>query len=101
MVAEEVVVGLGEGLAAEEASVGTEGRGVWRTEDPVALGVDEACLLLRIRSPEDEDEMLPPLSEELYRPVREVLPAPAVVACLLYTSPSPRDKRQSRMPSSA
>ena len=25
----------------------------------------------------------------------------AVVSCLLYTSPSPRDKRQSRMPSSA
>ena len=24
-----------------------------------------------------------------------------VVSCLLYTSPSPRDKRQSRMPSSA
>ena len=24
-----------------------------------------------------------------------------VIACLLYTSPSPRDKRQSRMPSSA
>ena len=28
------------------------------------------------------------------------LPA-GVEACLLYTSPSPRDKRQSRMPSSA
>ena len=27
--------------------------------------------------------------------------AAAVVGCLLYTSPSPRDKRQSRMPSSA
>ena len=26
---------------------------------------------------------------------------PQVVTCLLYTSPSPRDKRQSRMPSSA
>ena len=25
----------------------------------------------------------------------------ANIACLLYTSPSPRDKRQSRMPSSA
>ena len=25
----------------------------------------------------------------------------SVVSCLLYTSPSPRDKRQSRMPSSA
>ena len=24
-----------------------------------------------------------------------------ILACLLYTSPSPRDKRQSRMPSSA
>ena len=24
-----------------------------------------------------------------------------IMACLLYTSPSPRDKRQSRMPSSA
>ena len=28
-------------------------------------------------------------------------PSSSVVACLLYTSPSPRDKRQSRMPSSA
>ena len=27
--------------------------------------------------------------------------APYVGGCLLYTSPSPRDKRQSRMPSSA
>ena len=27
--------------------------------------------------------------------------APEVRTCLLYTSPSPRDKRQSRMPSSA
>ena len=26
---------------------------------------------------------------------------PTVYTCLLYTSPSPRDKRQSRMPSSA
>ena len=26
---------------------------------------------------------------------------PGIMSCLLYTSPSPRDKRQSRMPSSA
>ena len=26
---------------------------------------------------------------------------PVTITCLLYTSPSPRDKRQSRMPSSA
>ena len=30
-----------------------------------------------------------------------VYPGEVVEVCLLYTSPSPRDKRQSRMPSSA
>ena len=30
-----------------------------------------------------------------------MLRSPDVLTCLLYTSPSPRDKRQSRMPSSA
>ena len=30
-----------------------------------------------------------------------IKPAPVYNNCLLYTSPSPRDKRQSRMPSSA
>ena len=34
-----------------------------------------------------------------YRNVLALIPG--TVACLLYTSPSPRDKRQSRMPSSA
>ena len=29
------------------------------------------------------------------------IPVDQVLSCLLYTSPSPRDKRQSRMPSSA
>ena len=32
---------------------------------------------------------------------REVQSIPSISTCLLYTSPSPRDKRQSRMPSSA
>ena len=31
----------------------------------------------------------------------DFLIAPSLSGCLLYTSPSPRDKRQSRMPSSA
>ena len=34
-----------------------------------------------------------------YDTVRDILAR--INACLLYTSPSPRDKRQSRMPSSA
>ena len=33
--------------------------------------------------------------------VIQIYAAPAGSSCLLYTSPSPRDKRQSRMPSSA
>ena len=46
-------------------------------------------------------------SSPLTTPGRQTLPsrviakAVSVEACLLYTSPSPRDKRQSRMPSSA
>ena len=32
---------------------------------------------------------------------RKSLIRPRIIICLLYTSPSPRDKRQSRMPSSA
>ena len=35
------------------------------------------------------------------RVVNDVEPKDRDIACLLYTSPSPRDKRQSRMPSSA
>ena len=37
---------------------------------------------------------------ELRQKVQEISPV-IVEICLLYTSPSPRDKRQSRMPSSA
>ena len=33
--------------------------------------------------------------------VEPLLKLPSLLSCLLYTSPSPRDKRQSRMPSSA
>ena len=38
---------------------------------------------------------------DLLRRSADLLTDPADRACLLYTSPSPRDKRQSRMPSSA
>ena len=45
------------------------------------------------------------LGSQPARPVAQPSPAasaqPAPEPCLLYTSPSPRDKRQSRMPSSA
>ena len=48
------------------------------------------------------DDWLAEISERLAEP-SETPVAPFAVnqICLLYTSPSPRDKRQSRMPSSA
>ena len=45
-----------------------------------------------------EDARLQAEQNEL---IEEVMRLSADIACLLYTSPSPRDKRQSRMPSSA
>ena len=45
---------------------------------------------------EREDKIMDREDPEISEMVREKF-----VACLLYTSPSPRDKRQSRMPSSA
>ena len=40
-----------------------------------------------------------PIKTPLYS--LDFIPQPFPLTCLLYTSPSPRDKRQSRMPSSA
>ena len=46
---------------------------------------------------------VPSFTHELYLKALKFVLKPGVTigACLLYTSPSPRDKRQSRMPSSA
>ena len=39
--------------------------------------------------------------EEMYAPVSGTVVPPRCRSCLLYTSPSPRDRTRSRMPSSA
>ena len=41
------------------------------------------------------------LHKELGVPAGKKIPAKKLAACLLYTSPSPRDRTRSRMPSSA
>ena len=41
------------------------------------------------------------LDTDLGKQVKDIMNKGELVSCLLYTSPSPRDKRQSRMPSSA
>ena len=68
--------------------------------EPVAQ--DAASVVPLVEEPEALDV---PLAVPEVAEVTEVLPEAAEIAevldCLLYTSPSPRDKRQSRMPSSA
>ena len=63
----------------------------WVDGMPQPLGM---ALLDRTWSTPDQDDLLPPAADM-------GLAAGAYKACLLYTSPSPRDQRGSRMPSSA
>ena len=51
----------------------------------------------------DQDARVKDLSDDQVASVRDAITSLdiKVEGCLLYTSPSPRDKRQSRMPSSA
>ena len=48
-----------------------------------------------------KNEITPEQYTEFYKHVSHDFGEPLTYTCLLYTSPSPRDKRQSRMPSSA
>ena len=49
----------------------------------------------------DKNEIWAPFEKALNRFGNDTYQALKPLICLLYTSPSPRDKRQSRMPSSA
>ena len=56
-------------------------------------------MLAGVLKPDNEDVEMMKLSIS-YKP-QTISPKFKGTVCLLYTSPSPRDKRQSRMPSSA
>ena len=55
-------------------------------------------IIARERNGRAGPDFLPALHQELIAVISKYV---KVNPCLLYTSPSPRDKRQSRMPSSA
>ena len=64
------------------------------TNGEMAFGNDAGVLMVVLDSSESED------SSFQVEPGHLVIVA-LIVACLLYTSPSPRDAHESRMPSSA
>ena len=70
----------------------------------LTIGQYEGVLQLGFSPNDSEQEKLdknqPVKYETSYLDV-ELLINKHIISCLLYTSPSPRDKRQSRMPSSA
>ena len=74
-----------------------DGNGFWFHEGEPILREKLAHLFASILWFEDSQHYLVTPAEKL---AIEVEDAPFLI-CLLYTSPSPRDKRQSRMPSSA
>ena len=58
--------------------------------------------IMRVNGNDSEDELNHLITGQVVSPSQVKRAADAVInCCLLYTSPSPRDKRQSRMPSSA
>ena len=61
---------------------------------------DESLFMSRIAPEERAGALKPKQLERLHAALVEVLTT-SIGACLLYTSPSPRDRQKSRMPSSA
>ena len=81
-------------------SIWEDGVEVWVTQMGNLMNmntafVDRANEIVAIVDPFDAEKWCSKLEEEGLRPTH------LLYTCLLYTSPSPRDKRQSRMPSSA
>ena len=78
-------------------------RTAWRTEleaSPAELVYGTSLTVPGVLVGDQDRQELPDSEfvQELFQTMRELSPTEI---CLLYTSPSPRDKRQSRMPSSA
>ena len=84
--------------AAERRKHAAYGRSPWQQQDPVPLLVPFAGSVFGEIGAEAWRWV-----DELLRDAQEqgLLSRGVAGFCLLYTSPSPRDKRQSRMPSSA
>ena len=71
-----------------------------KTIDPLEITLAEAIQLIREKKDAEAQKHIKKFEEE---PELEILNGRygPYISCLLYTSPSPRDRQKSRMPSSA
>lgn len=83
VVSGEVGVGLGEMTTAKEAAVRGEGRGVWRFEYTVHVGIDQCSLRTSVASPQEKDHVGALSRDRTDDRIGEALPAPAVVSTSL------------------
>ena len=102
----ERIVGAKTGLTsrAKQQQMGVDEPIFGVLTDAMPLLPEEGVDLETLIHARCEPEIVFRLGEDLGGPTvspADVLDATATIHCLLYTSPSPRDKRQSRMPSSA
>ena len=63
--------------------------------------LDSRVATITLNRPQSANGLNAALASDLKSAAKLCDSNPDIKACLLYTSPSPRDKRQSRMPSSA
>ena len=63
--------------------------------------VEEGLATITLNRPKRLNALSAGMIDELYEAVTHVATDSDIKACLLYTSPSPRDRTRSRMPSSA
>ena len=80
---ETIIVSIGPAKAQETIRTG------------LAMGADRGVHV------QSDDDLEPLAIAKILKSVAEAEGAELVIICLLYTSPSPRDRQKSRMPSSA
>ena len=97
------VVSGGELRRARAAGIAREKivfSGVGKTAEELALALDEGIFQFNVES-EPELDLLAQIATSKNKRAPIAFRVNPDVSCLLYTSPSPRDQRGSRMPSSA
>ena len=72
-------------------------------DDDQEMSMDEILASIRrYVSPDEPAQKVEPTQKDEQKPLEPLLGRPQLdMDCLLYTSPSPRDRTRSRMPSSA